>query len=59
MSTSGKKNEVKQIFKEQITNQKCEDFVLTHEDPMFMIMKEEKAAKQAIMENPIKMKEIY
>lgn len=61
VADSAKKNgkEIKQIFKEQITNAKCEDFALTHEDPMYAIMMEEKKARQAIQDNPLRMREIY
>ena len=58
-NTSKNGREVKQIFKEQITNAKCEDFALTHEDPMYAIMLEEKKARQAIQDNPLRMREIY
>ena len=43
---------------EEITNRKCEDFQLLHEDPMFDIMKEEKARRDAVVNNPIEMRNI-
>ena len=35
----GDNKESKHVFQEEITNTKCEDFQLLHEDPMFEIMK--------------------
>ena len=52
------KKEFKHVFQEEITNRKCEDFQLLHEDPMFEIMRQEKARKDAIMNNPIEMRNI-
>jgi DNA repair protein RadC len=53
----GEKKE-KHVFQEEITNRKCEDFQLLHEDPMFEIMKHEKLRKDAIVNNPIEMRNI-
>ena len=33
------KKDVKHIFQEEATNKKCEDFILLHEDPMYVIQK--------------------
>jgi len=53
---TGKKNpnkhEVKQVFQEEATNQKCEDFALLHEDPMYEIMKAEAEMREKIRSNP-------
>ena len=38
----GDNKEQKHVFQEEITNNKCEDFQLLHEDPMFEVMKREK-----------------
>jgi hypothetical protein len=33
------KKDVKHIFQEESTNKKCEDFILLHEDPLYVIQK--------------------
>ena len=58
--TEGKdKTEIKHQTKQQITNQYCEDFFKTHEDPLFMIKSEELKVRKAVENNPMKMREIY
>lgn len=54
---AGDKN-FKHVFQEEITNRKCEDFQLLHEDPMYEIMKKEKAIRDSITNNPIEMRNI-
>ena len=53
VATPGENKESRHVFQEEITNKKCEDFQLLHEDPMFEIMKHEKAKRDAIVNNPI------
>ena len=53
------KNKFVPLFKEAIGNDKNENFTLLHEDPFFAIMQEELKRKQEIIENPVKMKDIY
>lgn len=47
------------LYKEEIGNIKNEEFTRLHEDPLFMIKQEEMKRKKEIIENPIKMKDIY
>ena len=47
------------LYKEEIGNIKNEEFTKLHEDPLFMIKQEEMKRKKEIIENPIKMKDIY
>lgn len=54
-----KKEALPQILKETITNDKCESFSKVHEDPLFIIRQEEERTKKEIIENPLKMKDIY
>ena len=49
----GENRENKHVFQEEITNGKCEDFQLLHEDPMFEIMRQEKKRRDAVVNNPI------
>ncbi|KRX02635.1 hypothetical protein PPERSA_11975 [Pseudocohnilembus persalinus] len=46
------------IKKEEFTNQKCEDFVLKNEDPLYKIMQEEQKQKMELKNNPIQMQKL-
>ena len=55
------KNQKKNIipmFADNYANQKNEDFVKIHEDPLYLILKEEKKQRNEIEQNPYKMKMI-
>ena len=56
-----KKNKKKKIipkFADTYANPKNEEFVRIHEDPLYLILKEEKKQRQEIEQNPYKMKMI-
>jgi len=40
---------------EDVTNKTCENFTLTHEDPLFKIMQEELKMREKILSNPLDM----
>jgi hypothetical protein len=44
------------IFKEEVTNAKCEDFSKIHEDPLFSIFVGEEKLKKSLIHNPLKVK---
>lgn len=44
------------IFKEEVTNAKCEDFSKIHEDPLFSIYVGEEKLKKSLLTNPLKVK---
>lgn len=55
------KNQKKNIipmFADNYANQRNEDFVRIHEDPLYLILKEEKKQRKEIEQNPYKMKMI-
>ena len=57
-----KKNYKKPIipkFQETYSNPKNEDFTKVHEDPMYLILKEEQRQRKEIEQNPYKMKLIF
>lgn len=56
--TADERKEGKHVFQEEITNRKCEDFQLLHEDPMFEIVRQEKLRRDALLNNPIEMRNI-
>ena len=56
-----KKNQKKSIvpmFADNYANPRNEDFVRIHEDPLYLILKEEKKQRKEIEQNPYKMKKI-
>ena len=46
------------MFADNYANQKNEDFVKIHEDPLFLILKEQQKQRKEIEQNPYKMKNI-
>ena len=54
-----KKPHFQPLFKESTANSQNEAFTKLHEDPLFLIRQEELKRKKEIIENPIKMKNIY
>jgi hypothetical protein len=57
--TKDKKPQFTPLFKESTANSQNEAFTKLHEDPMFFIRQEELKRKKEIIENPMKMKDIY
>jgi hypothetical protein len=47
------------LLKEGFANSQNENFVKLHEDPLFMIKQEEMKRRKEIIDNPLKMREIY
>eukprot|EP01016_Furgasonia_blochmanni_P057092 TRINITY_DN9853_c0_g1_i1.p1 TRINITY_DN9853_c0_g1~~TRINITY_DN9853_c0_g1_i1.p1 ORF type:complete len:601 (+),score=130.20 TRINITY_DN9853_c0_g1_i1:64-1866(+) len=57
--TDDKKPPFQPLFKESTVNPQNEAFTKLHEDPLFLIQQEQLKRKKEIMENPMKMKNIY
>ena len=53
-----KKKKIIPKFADTYANPKNEEFVKIHEDPLYIILKEEKKQRKEIEQNPYKMKQI-
>ena len=58
IKNKNQKKNIVPMFADNYANQKNEDFVRIHEDPLYLILKEEKKQRKEIEQNPYKMKMI-
>ena len=58
MKNKNQKKNIIPMFADNYANPKNEDFVRIHEDPLYLILKEEKKQRKEIEQNPYKMKMI-
>jgi hypothetical protein len=58
IKNKNKKKTIIPMFADNYANPKNEDFVRIHEDPLYLILKEEKKQRKEIEQNPYKMKMI-
>ena len=58
IKNKNQKKNIVPMFADNYANQKNEDFVRIHEDPLYLILKEEKKQRKEIEQNPYKMKKI-